>query len=176
MDFEAVSRFIISQFDKQKVRVAIIGGFALHVAGLTRATLDVDFLVHQQDVPKVKSILNGLGYDCRHESQDAINFFGKLDTLGGIDFIIAHRRYALAMLERAKPHALYKDCVVNVVVPEDIIGLKLQALHNDPTRKPQDLADIQWLVSHYKDKLDKDLLKEYFQLFNDQKLLDELIG
>ena len=40
--------------------------------------------------------------------------------------IIAHRQYVLKMLERAKIYEMLPGYQVKVVVPEDIIGLKLQ--------------------------------------------------
>lgn len=127
MNFEAVTKMILDQFKKQNVRCAIIGGFALHALGLERATNDIDFLVHVEDVSKIKSILNGLGYEITHESKDVVNFWGKLKELGGIDFIIAHRKYALAMLDKTQTHDILKGQTVQVVRPEDVIGLKLQA-------------------------------------------------
>ncbi|MBI4308830.1 MAG: nucleotidyltransferase [Candidatus Omnitrophica bacterium] len=176
MDFEAVSKMILGQFDKHGVRCAIIGGFALHAAGFQRATMDIDFLVHHQDIPAVKSILTSLGYELKHESPDAANFWGMLNELGNIDFIIAHRTYALAMLDRARPHEIVKGCTVNVVVPEDIIGLKIQALNNDPSRYAQDMADIEWLIKNHRQRLNVDLLREYFGLFNCVDKLEEILG
>jgi hypothetical protein len=176
MDFESVTKMILERFEKQQVRCAIIGGFALHAAGFTRATKDIDFLVHYEDMPKVKNILSAAGYELKHESQDAANFIGKLDTLGGMDFIIAHRKYALAMLERSKPHEIVKGSHVNVVVPEDIIGLKVQALSNDPSRYSQDMTDIEWLIRNYRHKLDLNLLREYFGLFQLTDKLDNMLN
>lgn len=176
MDFEAVSKMILDRFSKQHVRCAIIGGFALHAAGFNRATMDIDFLLHGQDAPMAKNILGSLGYEIKHESQDAINFLGKLDSLGSIDFIIAHRKYSLAMLERAKPYEIVKGCTVNVVVPEDIIGLKVQALHNDPSRYSQDMADIEWLIKNHRQRLDLALLREYFALFNCEDKLEKILN
>ena len=166
MDFEAVSRMVLEQFSKNHIRCAVIGGFALHAAGFPRATKDIDFLVHVDDLPMVKNILIGLGYDIVHESSDVVNFWGKLKELGGIDFIVAHRKYALAMLQRAKPYEIIDGYTVQVAVPEDIIGLKLQAIANDPERASQDMADIEWLIKHHHKVLDRKILEEYFGLFD----------
>ena len=175
MDFEAVSKMILGRFGAQRVRCAIIGGFALHAAGFQRATMDIDFLVHHQDLPAVKTILMPLGYELKHESPDAANFWGMLNELGNVDFIIAHRKYALAMLQRAKPYEIIKGYTVNVAVPEDIIGLKVQALNNDPKRYAQDMADIQWLIRNHRQRLNLDLLREYFGLFNSVDQLEKIL-
>ena len=176
MDFEAVAKYILDKFSVKGVRCAVIGGFALHAAGFPRATQDIDFLVHVDDVSVVKKILGDFGYDIVHESQDVVNFWGKLKELGGVDFIIAHRRYALAMLDRAKIYEMLPSHQVKVVVPEDIIALKLQAVANAPERFSQDMADIQWLVKNHKGSLNIDLLREYFGIFGQTELLEQLLS
>jgi len=175
MDFEAVTKYLLDKFKLTGVRCAVIGGFALHAAGFPRATRDIDFLLHVDDVPAVKKILGDFGYDIIHESQDAINFWGKLKELGGVDFIIAHRHYALAMLGRAKVYEILAGHQVKVVVPEDIIALKLQAMANDPDRVSQDMADVQWLIKNHKGTLNIDLLKEYFSIFGQTEVLEGLL-
>ncbi len=175
MDLEAVAKYVLDKFSAKAVRCAVIGGFALHAAGFPRATQDIDFIVHVDDVPTVKTILAGFGYDIVHESQDVINFWGKLKELGGIDFIIAHRRYALAMLDRAKIYEMLPGYQVKVVVPEDIIALKLQAIANDPNRTLQDMADVQWLIKNHKGTLNIGLLKEYFEIFGKTEVLKGLL-
>ncbi len=176
MDFEAVFKIILGQFGKYNVRFAIIGGFALHAAGFSRATKDIDFLLHHEDKAKVKVVLASLGYEAIHESEDAANFLNRLSELGQIDFIMARRKYALAMLERAKPYEIIKGHTVNVIVPEDIIGLKIQALHNDPARYAQDMADIQWLIKNHREQLNVGLLREYFDLFNCADQLERILN
>ena len=70
------------------------------------------------------------------------------------------------MLQRAKPYEIIKGYTVLVAVPEDIVGLKLQAIANDPQRASQDMADIEWLIKHHHKVPDKKLLEEYFNLFD----------
>ncbi len=54
---------------------------------------------------------------------------------------------------------------IRCVSAEDIIGLKLQAIANNPRRKLKDLADIQALLE-INPKVDWDLIKSYADLFN----------
>ena len=176
MDFEIVSKLILDSFKKSNVRFALIGGFALHVSGITRATKDIDFLVNKEDMPKVKKLMKEFGYDLIHESEDVSNFWGNLSSLGAIDFLHAHRSYALAMLERAKmKDILNGQFSVKVVIPEDLIGLKVQAIANDIKRYQQDMVDIQSILEvHYK-KLDMTLIEEYFNLFGKKDELERIL-
>ena len=176
MDFEAVFRLLIENFQEGKVDFAVIGGFALHVAGYARATKDIDFLVEKGDMPKVKRIMLSYGYELLHESQDASNFLGKLPELGKVDFLHAHRRYARAMLERAQDKDILNGKFrVRVITPEDLIGLKIQSSSNDPDRYHQDMADIESIIrANFKD-MDMSLIREYFVLFDREKELEQTL-
>ena len=58
--------------------------------------------------------------------------------------------------------------------PEDIVGLKVQALANDPGRERQDLADIDRLAEHFAAEMDWKRIREYFALFDKLELYDEI--
>ena len=81
------------------------------------------------------------------------------------------------MLERRVRKSLGNDFQAHTLLPEDLIGLKLQAMVNDPSREPQELVDISSLLNARKRKnqaIDWGLLEEYFALFSRQKQLDQL--
>ena len=176
MNFEKVFSFLLDSFVKHNIRYALMGGFALHAAGFSRSTQDIDILILRSDMPKVKKLLLSLGYDLAHESEDVLNFKGAIKELGQVDFLLAHRPYAKKMLQRAKEHGILKDKFrVKVLMPEDIIGLKVQASTNDPSRHAQDLADIETLLRLHKNQLDLELLKEYFSLFDRREELEQIL-
>ncbi len=67
--------------------------------------------------------------------------------------------------------------MIPVLSPEDIIGLKVQAIANDAQREPNDICDMRLLLEyqlHRKKLIDWELLDEYFSLFNKQALLATL--
>ena len=61
MDFERVLKSLLADFDYQQIRYAAIGGFALGVLGIPRATMDLDFLVQRDDLDKLHIVLTTLG-------------------------------------------------------------------------------------------------------------------
>jgi hypothetical protein len=65
--------------------------------------------------------------------------------------------------------------VLRVISPEGLIGFKLQGLVNDP-RRTQDLEDIRALLRANRGKLDLAEVRQYFQLFDREALLDELLN
>jgi hypothetical protein len=145
-------------------RIALIGGFALPFHGVRRATGDVDFLVEAQGAEALHEVLSAAGYETLHRSADAANYRGRDAGLIGVDVLYARRPAALAMLDRAAvPQG---GSAVPVVDVEALIGLKLQALVNDPTRRRQDEADIVALLTLHLASIDRALLDAYFALFD----------
>lgn len=175
MDFELVFRELLQKFDRQDIRFALIGGFALHVAGFTRATQDIDFIVDGDDINKVKEIMSKIGYELTHESSDFSNYWHPMGPLGCVDFLHAHRKYAREMLKRARKHEILGNVEVPVLLPEDVIGLKVQAVVNDPKRRPLDMADIEYLLREEGENLNLEVIREYFNLFDMGDKLEEIL-
>ncbi|MDO8748145.1 MAG: nucleotidyl transferase AbiEii/AbiGii toxin family protein [Candidatus Omnitrophota bacterium] len=165
MDFRAVLRLIEEDFSRENIRWALIGGFALGALGVHRATIDLDFIIHRGDLEKVDKIMRIHGYQCVYKSDEVAQYVCQAKIFGEIDFILAHRNISYKMLERAQDKEIFSR-TVKVLRPEDVIGLKIQALANDETRTSQEYFDIESLLGLYKKNLDWPLLEEYFTLFD----------
>ena len=152
-------------------RYALIGGLALSAHQLPRATQDIDFLLNRLDADIVDALLTSLGYSCIHRSEDAANY---RRGAGAIDFIYAYRPRALLLIETAQLRQVGAQSL-NVVTVEGLIGLKLQALTNDP-RRVQDGVDIRNLIEKHNADLNLTQLYDYFLLFDKTALYDELIN
>ncbi len=71
------------------------------------------------------------------------------------------------MLARAKNYPVFGGAqTVRVVDAEDVIGLKVQAMVNDPDRRVQEMADIEQLMGSCRERLDWKRVQEYYDLFN----------
>ena len=56
-------------------------------------------------------------------------------------------------------------------------SLKIQAIYNDPeNRFLIDAPDIKRLLAWHKDKMDMQLVREYFKIFGKKDLLDEWLN
>ncbi|MBI3001508.1 MAG: nucleotidyltransferase family protein [Deltaproteobacteria bacterium] len=167
MDFELVLSRVLEEFHREQIRYAAIGGFALGVLGVPRATADLDFLVHRDDLDKLHESLTSLGYQ-RYVRTENVSQYRHADTQwGSVDFVHAFRKFALAMLARAKSRPIFGGSQkVKIADPEDVIGLKAQAMVNDPNRKSQEIADIERLMELYGQKLDWGRIQEFYELFD----------
>lgn len=175
MDFERVLGTLLDGFESRGIRCALMGGFAMGALGVPRATLDVDFLVHQDDLPKLGELMMSLGYRKHYGSENVSQYEHPDDRWGAVDFIHAFREISLGMLQRARLLPAFSGKrTLRVLEPEDVIGLKVQALANNPKRLSRETADIEALLRAHRGKLDTARLEEYFQLFGLSPLLASL--
>ena len=172
LDLSGLLRHISEKFTAVGVRYALIGGFALHAAGYNRATGDIDFLVNAEDADALKKVLVVMGYQVLFENENVLNLAAPGQLVGGVDIIWARRKYSLDMLDCA---VLGVDSIP-VVGPAGIIGLKVQAMANDPDRRARDMADIEWLLKAHFKTMDITLIREYFELFGMLPQWDALLG
>jgi len=175
LDFRTVTKKLLSAFTEQNVAYGLIGGYAVGLWGVPRGTVDMDFLVRRDDMPKVHSIMASLGYEVRFASENVTQFMSSSATFGEIDYLHAFREASLGMLERTVEKTLFQDGVsIKVLIPEDLIGLKVQAFANDKRREPIDMYDIETLMRIHGKTLDWELMRDYFELFESLDLFAEL--
>ena len=155
-----------TQLESAHISFALIGGFALSAHGIHRATKDIDLLVDGSKKEEIKKKFLSQGFKLSYESEEVLQFHWP----GYLDIILANRPLSLEMLKNSSN---YKLLDIPVVSPEGIIGLKIQAYKNDPSRKLQDLADIQDLLKIPGVNLNK--IKEYADLFNEWIEIERLI-
>jgi predicted nucleotidyltransferase len=151
-------------------RFALIGGLALASHKVVRATQDVDLLVESERADSIEAELLRLGYRCLHRSADAANYLRGDERL---DLLYASRPIAKRLLAGARQLETSLG-TLKVVSAEGLVGFKLQAFVNDPSRT-QDLEDIRALVRANRPTLDIEELRGYFRLFEREALLDEIL-
>lgn len=178
MDFHQVTSTLLREFGEQAIDYAVMGGFALGFWGVTRATIDIDLLLLIDDAPRAESILDKYHYHPVHKTENVAQYASDLTPYGSIDILYAFRSISRSMLSRSVTITISDDLVVKSLIPEDIIGLKLQALVNDPSRQGQDLADVEALLQakqRRQEAVDWELLREYFELFDRSEILADLL-
>lgn len=177
MNFLKVFESVTHELDAQGIRYALIGGFAMAMRGLQRATVDLDFILMLDDLDAADQIFTTAGYRRVFRNTNVTHYFADDGGLGRIDILHAFRGPTLSMLERAERIEVDDKCSLPVVQIEDIIGLKIQALCNDPKRSTRDWADIQMMLetsSETHQPIDWQLLKEYLALFGLEAKLKNL--
>ncbi len=176
MNLKEVLKTLIAKFHEQEIDFVLSGGLALSTMDIFRFTKDIDFLISEESKTAVDKVMTELGYVRQDFSTDEIvSYLSPLKVFGQIDFLLARRKYTKAMMERASEQVIFREeYKVKTLIPEDLIGLKIQAISNDPENRYYiDAPDIQRLIALNKDKMDMKLVREYFRIFDKEDLLDE---
>ena len=177
MDFQLVFEKVISSFEKEKLQYGLIGGFALGVMGILRSTMDIDILLLVDNLDKADRILTDSMYTCVHRTPNLSQYTSQIKALGSIDILHASKTISKEMLSRVERFRVFNTYMIPVLSPEDIIGLKVQAIANDAQREATDIFDMRLLLDYQRQRkrpIDWELLDEYFSLFNKHALLAEL--
>ena len=101
MDFVSVIDKVIRQLDKEGVRYALIGGFAMGLRGVQRATVDLDFILMLEDLDTADKVFSQSGYTRTYFSENVSHYESRNLDLGRIDILHAFRGPSLSMLDRA---------------------------------------------------------------------------
>jgi len=174
MDFKLVLERLLNAFERENIRYALMGGFAMGLWGVGRTTVDVDFLVNRDDMQKVDAIMNQLGYECKYRSENVSQYVSPLKIFGEVDFLHAFREASLQMLQRAEEKEVFGAIKIKSLIPEDLIGLKLQAIKNNPERQQSEMEDIMFLVEYYRDRMDWSLIEQYARILEMEELYKEI--
>jgi predicted nucleotidyltransferase len=179
VNLKKVLKTLIAKFNEQEIDVVLSGGLALSTMNISRFTQDIDFLVSEESRLDIHNIMTDLGYELQDFSSDEIlSYLSPLKVFGQVDFLLARRKYTKAMIQRAvKMKVFGGEYDVKTLLTEDLIGLKIQAISNDPENRFMiDAPDIQRLLALHQDKMDMELVKEYFKIFGKEDLLDEWLN
>ena len=173
MEFKKVITAILLELDKHNIPYALIGAVAMGFWGVQRDTVDVDILIKERDREKVISLMKSFGYDHIVSSKFADQFAHILKDMGLIDFLYARREKGI--IESSKTFR-GGGIEIQVALPEDLIGMKLDGISNDPDRELQDLADIKAIVELLCDTLDWEKIKEYCKITGMEGMYGKILG
>jgi predicted nucleotidyltransferase len=88
-----------------------------------------------------------MGYECCYQTENVSQYVSPLKVFGEVDFLHAFREITVEMLKKAEDREIFDGAITTKVLKiEDLIGLKVQAIANDESRKAKDLADIEALL------------------------------
>ena len=149
---------------------ALIGGVAVNLHGVLRATADLDVLLRDEDRDAAHRTLVEHGYAPIDRREDIASYVRGSERL---DVLFARRPISRDLLARASEHEM-GDLRLRAISVEGLIGLKVQAFTDDP-RRLKDLNDLVELFKVHRHRLDIDEIRAYFRLFDRERLLDDLL-
>jgi len=171
MELENTLRSVIDTLNQGSIPYAVIGGFALHFWGYTRGTDDLDFIVLAEQKDSIRQRMVNLGFTVYRETENVAHYENGSTR---VDFIFSHSLRGVRLLERACDKDFLR-LKLKVARAEDIIGLKVQSMANNPLRWLKEMADIENLLAENKGKLDLQLIEDYFKLFKKEKDWEDIL-
>lgn len=163
--FEKTLKDIIEFFNKNDIDYALIGGFAVGIYGITRTTFDLDFILGYEYREKIKKFFSQR-YKIVYETENVLQLLPEDKKYCGIDILYAKKELGKNIIQRAKGKKVFNGSMeIKVAELEDIIGLKIQALKNEPKRYIKERYDIEFIMESYGKKLEWERIKKYFEIF-----------
>jgi predicted nucleotidyltransferase len=163
-------RELATALGKAEIPFALIGGFAVNAYGFMRATHDLDVMVGEEQGDALQGVLMKLGYQTLDRRSDIASYVRAPLRL---DVLYARRDISRGLLARST-RITHGDTQVHVIPLEGLIGLKVQAFHDDP-RRIRDLDDIIQLLKINRGNLNLDEVRSYFRLFDSESVLDDIL-
>ena len=173
MDIRAALIAIHRALVEREVEHALVGGLALAAHGASRATVGIDWIANGLRTEVIDELLRSSGYERVHLTHNVGNYVSRDPVKGRIDFLFVRRERGVAILRRATERAVFGE-TVRVADASDLIGLKVQAYSNNPSRRARDLADVDRLLEF--GEVDLARVRDYFRLFDREKDLEELLA
>jgi len=147
VDFVAVLNEVLPFFERRNLRFAVIGGVGLGGYGMSRATVDLDFVLDAGAREEVIRFLESLGYGTLHRSTGYSNHQHPDSDRGGIDLVYVQEPTSGMIFAGIRILDGPGGMRIPVPRPEHLIAMKVVAMKNDPSRTFQDMADIRFLLS-----------------------------
>ena len=132
MDLFDELKAILARLESEGVDYALCGGLAMAVYAFPRSTLDIDLMIDQADINKVKSIAQDLGYSIdaglmKFSNGDVqIYRVTKIDQESGeplvLDLLLVTEKLKDVWSSRTRVE--WEQGVLSVVSPEGLIKLK----------------------------------------------------
>jgi hypothetical protein len=168
LDFERMLGEVAGFFEREHFNFAVIGAFALHAYGRSRATSDIDFVTESSAQQKLIFYLEELGYRTLYASSGYSNHLHLDPSMGRIDFVYVSGDTSQQLFASARKMLLLGEISLPVPRAEHLAAMKIQAMKNDPERTFQEMADILFLMQL--PGINKKEIREYFKK---QGLLDK---
>ena len=163
---------VVTFLGGEGVRHAVIGAFALHAYGNSRATNDLDLVVDAEAQAGLVMFLESLGYETLYVSAGYSNHLHADPAMGRLDFVYVSGETSRRIFEAAEVRLVHAGIRLAVPRPEHLAAMKILAMKNDPRRTFRELADIQFLLGL--PGVDRDQIRAYFERHGLGARFDEL--
>lgn len=176
MNYESVFHLLSNISKKTGVAFVLIGGFAVNHYKFTRQTLDIDFLIKEQDFEKILDLLESAGYRLDYRQEAFARLVStKSPVLLDIDFMFIDEETIVKIIKDSQK-ATITGCEFRVPSLEHLIALKLHAVkYNLKLRLHKDIPDIINLIRINKVDVKTENFKELCLKYGSQEIYQRIL-
>ncbi len=146
MLFDEIFRRLAGEIAANNLNLLLVGGWALGAYGVSRQTIDIDFVVSEGELPRLSAAMERLGAAQVFRNSLFAKFrFGKS---GGpdVDFLFLDDA-SMGIMQKESSKLRISDADFAVPSLRHLLGMKLHAVKNSRAmRGSKDMADIEALV------------------------------
>lgn len=158
-------------FNESEIVPVLIGGWAINFLGITRQTLDLDFMIVENDFAKLKSIFIENGFKLLFKNDLFAKFSHPHWRYFEIDILLAEEQTVKKIKAAGKTMKTHKLAFI-LPSAEHIIAMKIHSLnYNFDSRFPKDFPDIINLIKINKIDTKTNNFKELCLKFGNADLL-----
>lgn len=133
--------------EKNTNRAVLFGAISMSVYGYQRNTLDVDFMLPEDDFKNFTNILESIGYHKVLQTSQYAKFRHKNDAFMDIDTVFIAANTADEIIKLAEIKNIRGENAFLCASLETILATKLHAIqYNNECREGKDVIDIRMLV------------------------------
>jgi len=176
MSYQSVFEILSDISKKTGIFFVLIGGYAVNYYKYTRQTVDVDFLINEQDFPKALALLQSAGYKISHKQEVFVRLVSdKKPFLMDIDFMFVDQETLDKIIKNSQKIDI-AGCGFRVPSLEHLIALKLHAVkYNTKLRIFKDIPDIINLIRINKVDAKSKKFKELCLKYGTQELYHKIL-
>lgn len=175
MKYSSVFHLISTVFSRTEVCGVLIGGFALNYYKVTRQTVDIDFLITNNDFKKILNLLEEEGYKIGYTQEVFARLKGNKFYLMDLDFMFVDKETLSKIIKDSREISIANQ---KFIVPslEHLIALKLHSIkYNPKIRENKDLPDIIDLIRVNKIKVKNNKFKNLCLKFGTEEIYHKIL-
>jgi len=174
--FQELLNLLSIESRSKKLELILVGGWALSFYGVSRQTLDVDFLTLEAHIDALDHLLTNAGYERVYRTNLFAKYRAEAGDLLDVDLLFVESKTMHLICTEGKT---VQTGDAEFVVPSlfHLVAMKLHALkHNRERRQGRDMPDVLALLEANHVDVRAIAFKELCLRFGTSQLYDEIVA
>ncbi len=149
MKSKSIFELIHEVLEKNKVPAVLIGGFAVNAHKYSRQTVDIDFLITDEDYDRIAADFKNMGFGEVDRQKLCARLQAPFPHSWKVDIVFADKDTTEKIMKEGKEVKI-SGVIFKIPSLPHLIALKLHAIKQEPRRELKDLQDIVELIRNNK--------------------------